>query len=111
WATGKNVSSWKPGDEVVLHCNWEDPAHGKRTKDKGDFLSYDPMASPKCMIWGYETPDGSFAQFCKVQAQQVLPKPKAMTWELASCYALSYFTAYRMLINRGGIQPIGRAHV
>ncbi len=105
WKTGGKVSAWKPGDEVVLHCNWEDPAHGRRTKDKGDFLSYDPMAGPKCQIWGYETPDGAFAQFCKVQAQQVLPKPKNMTWELASCYALTYFTAYRMLVTRGQIQP------
>ena len=28
-------------------------------------------------IWGYETTWGSFAQFTKVQAQQLLPKPKA----------------------------------
>lgn len=105
WATGKGVSSWQPGDEVICHCNWEDRDHGKRTKDKGDFLSYDPMANPRCQIWGYETPDGSFAQFAKVQAQQVLPKPKDMTWELASCYALTYFTAFRMLVVRGEIKP------
>lgn len=105
WKTGSNVQSWKPGDEVVLHCNYEDPDHGKRTRDAGDFLSYDPMASSRCQIWGYETPDGSFAQFCKVQAQQVLPKPKAMSWELASCYALTYFTAYRMLVIRGEVKP------
>lgn len=105
WQVGSNVKSWKPGDEVIAHCNWEDPAHGKRTADKGDFLSYDPMASPRCQIWGYETSWGSFAQFCKVQAQQVLPKPKNMTWELASCYALTYFTAYRMLLVQGGITP------
>lgn len=105
WKTGKNVTSWKPGDEVIAHCNWEDVNHGKRTKDKGDFLSYDPMAGPGCKIWGYETTDGSFAQFCKVQAQQVLPKPKNMTWELASCYALTYFTAYRMLVTQAQILP------
>lgn len=105
WAVGSNVKSWKPGDEVICHCNFEDPQHGKRTTDKSDFLSYDPMASPRCQIWGYETTWGSFAQFCKVQAQQVLPKPKNMTWELASCYALTYFTAYRMLVIQGNITP------
>jgi len=105
WAVGKNVKSWVPGDEVIAHCNWEDPSHGARTGDKGDFLSYDPMASPGCKIWGYETSHGSFAQFCKVQAQQVLPKPSHMSWELSSCYALTYFTAYRMLIERGKIEP------
>lgn len=105
WSVGRKVRSWKPGDEVIVHCNWEDESHGRRTQDKGDFLSYDPMASPGCKIWGYETPDGSFAQFCKVQAQQVLPKPSGMTWELASCYALTYFTAYRMLVTQGNIRP------
>ncbi len=105
WAVGRNVNSWKPGDAVIAHCNWEDPAHGRRTRDRGDFLSYDPMASPHCRIWGYETSDGSFAQFCKVQAQQVLPKPAHMSWELASCYALTYFTAYRMLVTQGQIRP------
>lgn len=105
WAVGKNVKSWKPGDAVICHCNYEDPQHGKRTESAGDFISYDPMASPKCQIWGYETTWGSFAQFCKVQAQQVLPKPKHMSWELASCYALTYFTAYRMLVVQGQIHP------
>lgn len=105
WKVGAKVKSWKPGDEVVLHCNYEDLAHGRRTDAAGDFISYDPMAGPKCQIWGYETPDGSFAQFCKVQAQQVLPKPKNMSWELAACYALTYFTAFRMLVVRGQITP------
>lgn len=105
WKTGKAVTAWKPGDEVIVHCNWEDTSHGRRTKEAGDFLSYDPMAGPGCKIWGYETPDGSFAQFCKVQAQQVLPKPKSMTWEMASCYALTYFTAYRMLVTRAEMKP------
>src|SRR5207249_4750514 len=29
----------------------------------------DPLAAPSQKIWGYETTWGSFAQFCKVQAQ------------------------------------------
>jgi crotonyl-CoA carboxylase/reductase len=31
------------------------------------------------MIWGYETADGAFAQFTRVQAQQLVPKPKNLT--------------------------------
>ena len=53
-ATG--VTRWKPGDEVVIHCNqasYEDPeVHG-----------LDPLAAPSQKIWGYETTWGSFAQF------------------------------------------------
>src|SRR4051794_13524611 len=97
WKVGPGVTRWKPGDEVVIHCNmtsYEDPeVHG-----------LDPMAAPSQMIWGYETTWGSFAQFTKVQAQQLLPKPKNLFWEEAASYGLTYFTAYRMLFGRGNLQ-------
>ena len=97
WKTGAGVTRWKPGDEVVIHCNqasYEDPeVHG-----------LDPLAAPSQMIWGYETTWGSFAQFTKVQAQQLLPKPENLTWEEAASYGLVYFTAYRMLIDRCEMQ-------
>src|ERR1041384_24746 len=62
------------------------------------------MAAPSQKIWGYETTWGSFAQFTKVQAQQLLPKPHALTWEEAASYGLVYFTAYRMLLTRCNLQ-------
>jgi crotonyl-CoA carboxylase/reductase len=101
WKTGPGVTRWKPGDEVVMHCNqasYEDPeVHG-----------LDPLAAPSQRIWGYETSWGSFAQFAKVQAQQLLPKPRHLAWEEAACYGLTYFTAYRMLIDRCGLQAGNR---
>jgi crotonyl-CoA carboxylase/reductase len=97
WKVGEGVTRWKPGDEVVVHCNqasYEDPeVHG-----------LDPLAAPSQQIWGYETTWGSFAQFCKVQAQQLLPKPQALTWEEAASYGLTYFTAYRMLVTQCELQ-------
>ena len=97
WKVGPGVTRWKPGDEVVIHCNqasYEDPeVHG-----------LDPMAAPSQLIWGYETTWGSFAQFTKVQAQQLLPRPQNLTWEEAASYGLVYFTAYRMLIDRCKLQ-------
>ncbi len=97
WKVGTGVTRWNPGDEVVIHCNqasYEDPeVHG-----------LDPMAAPSQKIWGYETSWGSFAQFTKVQAQQLLPKPQGLTWEEAASYGLVYFTAYRMLIDRCKLQ-------
>jgi crotonyl-CoA carboxylase/reductase len=62
------------------------------------------MAAPSQRIWGYETTWGSFAQFTKVQAQQLLPKPKALSWEEAASYGLVYFTAWRMLMTRCHLQ-------
>jgi crotonyl-CoA carboxylase/reductase len=97
WKVGPGVTRWKPGDEVVLHCNqasYEDPeVHG-----------LDPLAAPSQKIWGYETSWGSFAQFTKVQAQQLLPKPEHLSWDEAASYGLTYFTAYRMLLDRAGLQ-------
>src|SRR3954452_4792721 len=98
WKVGPGVTRWHPGDEVVIHCNqasYEDPeVHG-----------LDPLAAPSQKIWGYETSWGSFAQFTKVQAQQLLPKPPNLTWEEAASYGLVYFTAYRMLIDQCELQP------
>lgn len=105
WRVGSNVKSWKPGDEVVLHCNVESETHSSRTETPYDFISYDPMASRGQMIWGYETPDGSFAQFTTVQAQQLLHKPTHLTWEESASYGLCYFTAYRMLMTQAQLQP------
>ena len=59
---------------------------------------------PSQKIWGYETTWGSFAQFTKVQAQQLLPSPQNLTWEEAASYGLVYFTAYRMLITQCDLQ-------
>jgi crotonyl-CoA carboxylase/reductase len=98
WKVGDGVTRWSVGDEVVVHCNqasYEDPeVHG-----------LDPLAAPSQRIWGYETTWGSFAQFTKVQAQQLLPKPKNLTWEEAASYGLTYFTAYRMLMDQAALQP------
>ncbi len=96
WKVGEGVERWKEGDEVIIHCNmanYEDVA-----------MTVDPMTAPSQRIWGYETTWGSFAQFTKVQAQQLIPKPKNLTWEEAASYGLVYFTAYRMLITRCNIQ-------
>jgi crotonyl-CoA carboxylase/reductase len=97
WKVGEGVTKWQPGDEVIIHCNqasYEDiEVHG-----------LDPMAAPSQRIWGYETTWGSFAQFTKVQAQQLIPKPTNLTWEEAASYGLVYFTAYRMLITQCDLQ-------
>lgn len=97
WKVGPGVTKWKPGDEVVVHCNqasYEDiEVHG-----------LDPLAAPSQMIWGYESTWGSFAQFTKVQAQQLLRKPPNLSWVESSAYGLTYFTAYRMLIDRCRMQ-------
>lgn len=92
WAVGDKVTRWKVGDEVVIHCNQDDG-------DDEHCNGGDPMFSNSQRIWGYETPDGSFAQFTTVQSQQLMPRPKHLSWEESACYTLTLATAYRMLFG------------
>ena len=92
WKVGDKVKRWKVGDEVVVHCNQDDG-------DDEECNGGDPMFSSSQRIWGYETPDGSFAQFTRVQAQQLMHRPQHLTWEESACYTLTLATAYRMLFG------------
>ncbi|MEQ8368296.1 MAG: crotonyl-CoA carboxylase/reductase, partial [Roseicyclus sp.] len=92
WAVGDKVKRWKVGDEVVVHCNQDDG-------DDEECNGGDPMFSPSQRIWGYETPDGSFAQFARVQDRQLMPRPRHLTWEESACYTLTLATSYRMLFG------------
>ena len=97
WKVGEGVTRWKPGDECVIHSikvSYEDiEIHG-----------LDPLAAPSQLAWGYETTWGSFAQFTKVQAQQLLPRPRNFSWADTATYGVGYFTAYRMLLSQCGLQ-------
>jgi crotonyl-CoA carboxylase/reductase len=97
WKVGQGIDNWKPGDEAILyagHYSYEDiEVHG-----------FDPMAARSFEAWGYETTWGSFAQFAKVQAHQLLPRPQGLSWAESASYGLSYFTAYRLLIERSNLQ-------
>ncbi len=97
WKVGEGVTRWDVGDEVIIHCN-------QASYEDVEVHGLDPMAAPSQQIWGYETTWGSFAQFTKVQAQQLLPKPTNLTWEEAASYGLVYFTAYRMLMDQCELQ-------
>ena len=92
WAVGSKVRRWKVGDEVVVHCNQDDG-------DDEECNGGDPMFSSTQRIWGYETPDGSFAQFCRVQDRQLMVRPRHLSWEESASYTLTLATAYRMLFG------------
>src|ERR1700710_163526 len=74
WAVGSKVKRWKVGDEVVIHCNQDDG-------DDEECNGGDPMFSASQRIWGYETSDGSFEQFCRVQDRQLMKRAQHLTWE------------------------------
>jgi crotonyl-CoA carboxylase/reductase len=96
-AVGAGVTRWRAGDEVVVHCN---QSCGECPECNG----LDPMACSQQKIWAYESNWGSFADYCLVQAQQLLPKPAHLTWAEAASYGLVYFTAYRMLVDQAALE-------
>ena len=92
WKVGSDVKKWKVGDEVIIHgMQWD---HEDAEVNGGE-----PMISKTQKVYGYETADGSFAQFTAVQAHQVLRKPPQLSWEESGCYMLTLATAYRMLFG------------
>ncbi len=91
YAVGEQVTNVKVGDRVVVHAgqwDFDDP----KVAAGGD-----PGLADSFRVWGYDTCWGSFAQFCKVQAHQCLPKAARLTWEEAAAPTLTGSTAYRML--------------
>jgi crotonyl-CoA carboxylase/reductase len=103
-AVGSGVKYWKVGDEVITHPN---QSCGQCAACNG----FEPLSCLEQKAWGFETSWGSFGQYAKVQAQQLLPKPATLGWAEASCYGLKLFTAYRMLFSSCSIKPNDRVLV
>ena len=91
---GDSVNGWAVGDEVSVHCNVVNPSD--------PIVESDSMKSYTQSIWGYETNFGAFAEYCKVKANQLIPKISTIEWPVAASYCLTLSTAYRMLISENG---------
>jgi crotonyl-CoA carboxylase/reductase len=91
YAVGSHVENIAVGEHVVTHPGYWD------ADDPWIAAGRDPMIAPSARIWGYDTNYGSFGQFARVQAHQVLPKAPHLTWEEAAAPTLVGTTAYRML--------------
>ena len=91
---GAGVNAWKPGDEVVAHC--------LSVELESPLGHNDTMLDPDQRIWGFETNFGGLAELAIVKSNQLLPKPKHLTWEEAAAPGLVNSTAYRQLVSRNG---------
>ena len=78
---GSAVRNWKPGDRVTVHCNHVD--------DQDPSAHDDSMLAANQRIWGFETNFGGLADLAVVKANQLMPKPRHLTWEEAACNALT----------------------
>ncbi|MBW3664533.1 MAG: crotonyl-CoA carboxylase/reductase [Actinobacteria bacterium] len=91
---GPGVTQWKPGDRVVVHCNYVDLESPQGHMDS--------MLDPQQRIWGFETNFGSLAEIAMVKANQLIPMPTHLTWEEAASLGLVLATSYRMLVSPNG---------
>jgi crotonyl-CoA reductase len=92
--TGPGVHLWKPGDEVVAHC-----LSVELERPEGHD---DTMLDPEQRIWGFETNFGGLAELALVKANQLMPRPRHLTWEESACPGLVNSTAYRQLVSKNG---------
>ncbi len=93
---GSAVRNWKPGDHVTVHCNFVD--------DQDPSAHDDSMMATNQRIWGFESNYGGLGELSLVKANQLMPKPKQLTWEEAAVNALTNSTSYRMIVSPNGAQ-------
>lgn len=96
YAVGSDVTGIEVGQHVITHPGWWD------AQDPWVREGRDPMIANSARIYGYDTNYGSFGQFTRVQAHQVLPKAEHLTWAEAAAPTLVGTTAYRMLHGWAG---------
>jgi crotonyl-CoA reductase len=92
--TGSAVRNWSPGDKVTVHCNHVD--------DQDPSAHDDSILAANQRIWGFETNFGGLADVAVVKANQLMPKPRHLSWEESAVNALCNSTAYRMLVSHNG---------
>src|SRR5690606_21072274 len=80
------------GNEVIVHSVIGTPVEGDETLDPNRSLLS-------------EVYDGTFAEKVAVPKRNLVPKPKALSFEEAACLPTAWLTAYRMLFEKSGLQP------
>lgn len=91
----KDVQGVAVGDEVITYCV-------NACRRCPACLRGEEVFCKRMRIWGFQTGpyDGSYAQYAKVQAQQVAPKPAHLSWEEAAATTTSLLSVWRMLVTR-----------
>ncbi len=97
---GPEVEGVAAGDEVLTY-----PVNACRRCPA--CLAGTEVFCRKMRIWGFQTGpyDGSFAQYARVQAAQVAPRPANLSWEEAAATSTSLLSVWRMLVTRAETLP------
>jgi zinc-binding alcohol dehydrogenase/oxidoreductase len=89
-AVGEGVINVQVGDEVMIN-----PSLGWKEKSDAPPKGFEILGLPF---------HGTFAEYVVVPAENVVHKPKFLTWEEAGVLSLAALTAYRALFTRGQVR-------
>jgi len=97
---GSEVEHLKPGDAVVAHC-------GLACRVCESCAAGEDIYCRNFRIWGFQTGplDGGHAEYVRLPAFNLLPKPANLTWEEAASLPLVLVTAWRQLVTRAHLKP------
>ncbi len=96
-SVGAEVTDLKPGEEVVLNPGLS-CGHCDRC-----LLGEDNLCRFFKMIGEHSW--GGYAESVSVPRQNVLPKPKNLSFEQAACIPLTFLTAWTMLMRKALLKP------
>ncbi len=88
---------WKPGDEVVIYpvvCCWE--CEWCRSGQQ--------VRCERFGILGEHT-DGTACELLHIDARNLFPKPRGLSWVETAAFPLTFLTAWRMLTTRARLEP------
>lgn len=97
---GSLVRNVREGDEVVLSPGLSCGVCYECLSGRDNLCRYYD-------ILGLKT-KGGYAEYVKVHARNVVPKPKNLSFEEASSYPLTFLTVWNALVRKGNIKPYSR---
>jgi crotonyl-CoA carboxylase/reductase len=93
WRVGDGVTRWKEGDEIVtapaLPCGQCSACTG-----------FGRGGCERPTRWTF-----GLAELLVVTSEQLVRKPRHLSWEEAAMYGSAFFTAYRGLVDRAKVRP------
>jgi len=90
-AVGDEVDNVRIGEEVIVN-----PGLGWGSDTTIKSADFTVLGVPA---------NGTYAQYVKVPAENVFPKPSHLSWKEAAALPLAGMTAYRALVTKGKVKP------
>jgi NADPH:quinone reductase-like Zn-dependent oxidoreductase len=94
---GSLVKNARPGEEVIL-------SPGLSCMQCEHCLAGRDNLCPQYDIIGYRS-QGGYAEFVKIPAVNLIPKPRNLSFEEAASIPLVFLTAWHMLVDRAQLRP------